>query len=170
MLRVLVVVCAFGAFASVAFSQNVPSFNWTKEVGASGTDSIAGVGTDAAGNVYVAGTTGSPQFPVKAAVQGQMGSSGLYRIGSSGYAALGLSSVAAIAVDPQNPATVFVVSQGKLLKSTDSGVTSSTTTLPSTQARSVALQPRNDQGDFRVDLRRPGFAEATADGGATDAR
>ena len=141
MLRVLTALCALGSFA---FAQSVPSFNWTKEVGPSGAESIAGVGTDAAGNVYVAGSTSSPQFPVKAAVQGQMASSGLFRISGTGYTGLGLSSVAAIAVDPQNPATIFASSNGRLMKSTDSGATFSATNLSSTQVVALAFQPGND--------------------------
>ncbi len=67
--RLLLVACAFG---SLAFSRNLPTFQWAQEVDASGTDSLAGVGTDAQGNVYVAGSTSSPKFPVQSAVQSHL--------------------------------------------------------------------------------------------------
>jgi hypothetical protein len=35
------------AFASLALSQQLPSYQWMKELDASGTDSLAGLGTDA---------------------------------------------------------------------------------------------------------------------------
>ncbi len=107
MLRVVAVVCAFGAFA---VSPSVPRFNWTKEVGPSGAESIAGVtGRMRPGMFMSRGRRRLLSFRVKSAVQGQMASSGLYRISASGYTGLGLSSVDSIAVDPQNTSWLFVV-------------------------------------------------------------
>ena len=51
-------------------------------------------GVDAQGNTYIAGSTLSASFPVKAAVQNHLASAGLYRIDGPGpaYTALGLTS------------------------------------------------------------------------------
>jgi Beta-propeller repeat len=61
-------------FAIVPFcsAQNFPAFRWIQEVDGSGLDQFTGMGTDAAGNIYIAGTTGSPNFPVKNAVQSHL--------------------------------------------------------------------------------------------------
>ena len=133
--RLLLVACAFG---SLAFSQSLPTYQWVQEVDGSGTDSLAGLGTDSQGNIYVAGTTASRSYPTKAAVQGSIASSGLYRINGAVWSALQLSSVAAIAFDPQNANTLYAVSSGKLVKSSDGGTTFSATSLPSSQASSIA--------------------------------
>jgi hypothetical protein len=133
------------AFVSIGFSQSLPSYQLMQEVDASGMDSLAGLGTDAHGNVYLAGSTSSPHFPVKNAVQAAIASSGLYRISGAVYTALGLSSCSAVALDPQNPAVIFAISKGVLVKSANSGVAFGPTTLPSSQVNSVAIQPGNDQ-------------------------
>ncbi len=77
MLRFSFAVCALvslgsspSAFAqSAAAPQNVAAFQWINQVDSSGQDSVAGLGIDAAGNSYVAGSTYSPNFPVLNAVQ-----------------------------------------------------------------------------------------------------
>jgi uncharacterized protein (TIGR03437 family) len=63
---------AFLSMAPFCTSQNLPAFNWIKEVDGSGLDQFTGMGTDAQGNIYLAGTTSSPNFPVKSAVQRQL--------------------------------------------------------------------------------------------------
>lgn len=140
--RLLVAVCAL---ASVALSQQLPSYQWVKEVDGSGADTFAGLGTDAQGNIYIAGSTLSSQFPVKSAVQAQIASAGLYLINGTSSTALGLSSASAIAVDPQSPSTLYAVSHAALVKSVDGGVTFAPATLPSSSVSSIAIEPGNDQ-------------------------
>jgi hypothetical protein len=60
---------AFLALAPLCCTQTLPAFRWIVEVDSSGSDQLAGLGTDAQGNIYLAGTTRSPNFQVKAAVQ-----------------------------------------------------------------------------------------------------
>ena len=56
-------------FVSIpAFAAPGSSFQWIEKVG-SGQDSYTGLATDAQGNVYIAGSTDSPDFPVKSPVQ-----------------------------------------------------------------------------------------------------
>lgn len=160
--RLIVTACAF---VSLALSQKLPSFQWVQEVDASGTDSLAGLGTDAQGNIYIAGSTLSRNFPVKAAVQGSILSSGLYRIDGTAWTPLGLRSASAIAADPQNPATLYAVSSGALLKSTDGGASFSATSLPSYAAGALAIQPGNDQVLFAATYDH-GVLKS-ADGGTT---
>lgn len=133
------------AFVSIAFSQDLPSFRWASRLDASGQNtSVAGVGTDSQGNVYVAGTTSTLHFPVKNALQPVMAAVGLYRINGSSSTPLGLARCSSLALDPQNPAQIYAVSNGALLKSLDSGATFNATTL-SSDVYSVAIEPGNDQ-------------------------
>jgi uncharacterized protein (TIGR03437 family) len=69
---------AFAFLATIPFcsAQNFPAFNWIQEVDGSGMDQFTGIGADAAGNVYVVGSTTSPNFPVKSAVQNHLASPG----------------------------------------------------------------------------------------------
>jgi hypothetical protein len=137
----------FLAFSQIVFSQNLHAFRWVTEVDASGGDSFAGLGVDAQGNTYIAGSTYSANFPVKAAVQNHLASDGLYRIDGTGsaYVALGLTSASSIAVDPLNANTLYATSSGALLRSTDGGTTFSALTLPSSQVLVLAIDPTNDQ-------------------------
>jgi hypothetical protein len=48
--------------------QSLSGFRWIVEIDGSGSGQLAGLGTDAQGNFYLAGTTRSPQFQVKSAV------------------------------------------------------------------------------------------------------
>jgi hypothetical protein len=66
------VAIAFLAVAPFCFAQTFPAFNWIQEVDGSGKDTFAGMCADAQGNVYIVGSTSSPKFPVKAAVQGHL--------------------------------------------------------------------------------------------------
>src|SRR5690242_18854324 len=104
-------VAAF-ALASAAFSQDLPGFRWVKQLDNSGLNSaLAGVGTDAQGNVYIAGTTLSRHFPTKNAIQPAFASAGLYRLTNGAWKPLGLSYGSALALDPLNPARIFAVSK-----------------------------------------------------------
>ncbi len=60
------------AFAALGRSQTLYSFQWIVEVDGSGSDQLAGLGMDAQGNIYLTGTTESPNFQVKAAVQNHL--------------------------------------------------------------------------------------------------
>jgi uncharacterized protein (TIGR03437 family) len=161
-IRLLIATCAL---VSVVGAQKLPGFQWVQEVDGSGTDSLAGLATDAMGNIYIAGSTLSPKFPVKAAVQGVPASSGLYRINGVTSTALGLISASAIAVDPQNPNTIFAVSQGALVKSTNGGIAFSPTSLLTSHAFSISFQPGNDQILFAATIDQG--VQKSADGGAT---
>jgi uncharacterized protein (TIGR03437 family) len=70
---------AFAFFTLFPFccAQVFPAFRWIEEVDGSGKDQFIGLGTDAFGNVYVAGNTTSPNFQVKSAVQNHLAASGL---------------------------------------------------------------------------------------------
>ncbi len=135
------------ALSQLAFSQALPAFQWVKQLDASGSDSVAGLGVDRQGNSYIAGSTYAATFPVKSAVQSHLASAGLYRIDGTGpaYAALGLTSASSIAVDPQSPSTLYATSSGSLFRSTDGGATFSMLPLPSSSLFSVAINPSNDK-------------------------
>lgn len=60
------------ALVPLVCAQTLPAFQWIVQVDGSGSDQLAGLGTDAQGNVYLAGTTQSPNFQVKSAVQNHL--------------------------------------------------------------------------------------------------
>ncbi len=160
---------AFAALAliSFAFAQSLPAIRWVHQVDGSGSDTFAGLATDSQGNSYVAGSTLSTNFPVQAAAQSHLASAGLYRIDGPGstYAALGLTSASSIAVDPQDPRTLYATSLGAVLRSTDGGVTFSSLPLPSSSPRMIAINPDNDQILYAVTFDQ-GILRST-DAGAT---
>lgn len=160
---------AAAALILPAFCQSfhaLPAFQWIKEVDSSGMDTFVGLGVDAVGNTYIAGATSSAAFPVKAAQQSQIASSGLYRIDGPGsaYVTLGLASAYAVVVDPQSPNTIYAASNGIVVKSTSGGVTFTNLSLPSSSISVLAISPATeilyaatyDQGLFK-----------SADGGVT---
>ena len=155
------------ALSQLAQAQNFPSLRWVKQVDGSGVDSFAGLGVDAQGNTYIAGSTYSNAFPVKAAAQSHIASAGLYRIDGAGsaYAVLGLTASYVVAVDPLNPTTIYASSTGKLLKSTDGGASFSTLPLATSEIFGLAINPANDQILYAATLDQ-GVAKST-DGGAT---
>jgi uncharacterized protein (TIGR03437 family) len=158
---------AVSATIPLAFSQNLPAFRWVHEVDNSGVDSFVGLGVDAQGNTYIAGSTLSATFPVKNAVQNHLVSAGLYRIDGPGpaYTALGLTSAQSVTVDPQNANTLYATSSGALLRSTDGGVTFAPLTLPSSQIATLAINPASDSILYAGTFDQ-GILKST-DGGAT---
>ena len=142
--RLLFAVCSLVAAAS---AQMLPSYQWVKELDASGSDTFAGLATDAQGNIFVAGSTMSLAFPVKAALQSHSASSGLYRIDGPGpaYTALGLASASSIAIDPQNSSILYAASSGSLVLSVDGGFTFRSQSSPSAHVNSVVIDPSNGQ-------------------------
>ncbi len=143
MLRLSVLILA----VPLCHSQTFPSIRWIQEVGGTGTDSLAGIGADAAGNVYLAGSTLNANFPVKSAVQNHLASLGIFRIDGPGsaYTSLGLSTASSIVVDSQNPAVLLAASAGAGMKSTDGGNTWTTLPIPSSTVEAIAIDASNDQ-------------------------
>jgi uncharacterized protein (TIGR03437 family) len=68
------------AITTFCYPQNLPVFRWIQEVDGSGLDKFAGLGTDGHGNTYVAGSTQSPNFPTRLAVQNHSASPGRYDV------------------------------------------------------------------------------------------
>jgi hypothetical protein len=137
-------------FSFIASAQTYPAYRWDVQVDGSGLDSFAGLGVDAQGNTYIAGSTYSPNFPVQNAVQSQSMSAGLYSISGTGpaFTRLGPIGASAVFVDPVNPNVLYVILSGpgneNLVKSTDGGATFSQISGLS-GASSLAIDPANDQ-------------------------
>jgi uncharacterized protein (TIGR03437 family) len=158
----------FGLFIPLCFSQTFPALRWVQQLDNSGVDSFTGLGTDAQGNIYVAGGTLSASFPVKSAVQNNLASAGLYRIDGPGsaYTRLSLNRVLTnLAADPVNPNVFYAVSSGSGVKSVDGGNTWTALTIPSQQIQQFAVDPQNDQTIY-VAAFDIGVLKST-DGGAT---
>jgi uncharacterized protein (TIGR03437 family) len=146
------------------------AFQWIRQIGGSQGQSIAGMATDSQGNVYVAGNTGSIDFPTKSAAQVKPGGSGLYRIDGPGTPVQnlylsGLSSVAALSVDPQNANTVYAASVQGLFRTTDAGATWSNLGSFTVPVDTVAIDP-SASNVLYAGTSGEGILKST-DGGAT---
>ena len=88
----------------------------------SGGDQVNAIATDSQGNTYIAGQTGSADFPVKNALKGPAVT--LYRSDAGGpftpLASVG-ASVTEIAVEPSNSAIAYILTTQGLFKTTDAG-------------------------------------------------
>jgi uncharacterized protein (TIGR03437 family) len=103
-----------------------PELAYQKTIGGSAADVGRAVATDAAGNVYIAGTTTSPDFPVVNAYQKRIGGV-LARASTDGGKTWTLpaipEAVYAVAGTAKAPATIYAGTAKSLFKSTDSGKT-----------------------------------------------
>ncbi len=156
------------AIPPVAFCQNLPALQWIQQLDNSGADAFSGMGTDAQGNVYVAGSTLSPNLPLKAAVQSTLASAGVYRIDGAGsaYSRLAVNwLLSSLAADPRNPNVFYAVSSGAGVKSVDGGNTWTALTIASKQVEQFVVDPSNDQNVYAAALDL-GVLKS-ADGGVT---
>lgn len=91
----------------------------------SGTDQIKAIATDRAGNIYVAGSTTSLDFPTKSAVQPQFGEWLIHRSINRGvsWQAISNPSEAPLAIlpHPTDPAVILAASESGIFKTTDGG-------------------------------------------------
>ena len=135
-------------FATLAFScvalaaDSAPTLDWVKITGGSGSSSVAAAVSDAHGNLYIAGSTSSQDFPTTSAAQAVPGGSMLVRINLATAAATrlypaNLPPISFAAAAPANPGTFYAASGNEVFKSTDDG---STWTLLSSFASSVNIQ------------------------------
>ena len=90
-------------------------------------DSIQATATDSSGNIYVAGTTFSAQFPVSNAQQAAFGDTSILRTTDLGATWARLASppggASNIAPDPTTPQVLFASGSMGIFKSSDSGQT-----------------------------------------------
>jgi uncharacterized protein (TIGR03437 family) len=93
----------------------------------SGQNSVQAVATDSIGNIYLAGTTSSPDFPVKNAAQPTFGDARIMRSTDFGATWKPVGSppadVKALAVDPVTPQVLFAGGSSAIYKSADGGQT-----------------------------------------------
>jgi hypothetical protein len=103
-----------------------PALNFSKSFGGSGTDTGSSVAVDADGNIYIAGSTNSPDFPIASAIQPKIGGTTLRSSIDSGKtwsAPVIPDPVYAVAGSPKAPATLFAGTINGIYKSGDSGQT-----------------------------------------------
>jgi len=93
--------------------------------GGSGQNSIQAIGTDSRGNIYVAGTTSSPDFAVKNAAQPVFGEARILRTTDLGTTWTRVGSppqdVNVVVPDPVTPQVLFAAGDKGIYKSTDGG-------------------------------------------------
>jgi photosystem II stability/assembly factor-like uncharacterized protein len=118
--------------------------------GGSGRTSIQAIATDASGNVYVAGTTSSPDLPVMNAAQPQMGESRIMRSLDQGATWTQLANPPTdpqiVVADPYSPQILFSGGHQGIYKSTDGGQTWRTVYPVQSSAQGVtglAIDPGN---------------------------
>lgn len=122
--RTIAVALLCVSYAAVAQreSRSVPLVSFA----GSGQESIEAMVADAQGNIYIAGTTTSPDFPVVAAWQPQIGESAVMRSSDSGATWTKLTTPSAglqtIQPDPLNAKILFAASSTAIYKSTDAGL------------------------------------------------
>ena len=105
-----------------------PVIQWIRTTGGSGNSSVAAAVADPRGNLYIAGSTTSLDFPTMAAAQAVAGGSMLVRINlANGNATrlfpANLVSITAAAAALSNPGTLYAASGNQIFKSTDAGST-----------------------------------------------
>ena len=159
---------ALAVLAPFACSQNLPSVLWSQPLDKAGLDTFAGLATDAQGNIYVAGSTLSANFPVKSAVQSQLMTGGLYRIDGPGsaYSRVGVNFViSTVVADPRNSNVLYGTSNGSPIRSLDAGNTWMPLPIPSSLIQSFTVDPSNDRNVYAAAFDTGVFK--STDGGAT---
>lgn len=119
----------FLAIATAAYSADfAPSLQWVQTAGSSGINMVTATAIDTKGNLYVAGTTTSLDFPTTSASQPAAGGSVLARIdlatgNSSRLYPAGPTAIQFAAAVPSNPGTLLAASASQVWKSADAGAT-----------------------------------------------
>lgn len=174
--RYLVLAFVFASNAAAQISLR-PAF--TQVFGGSGTESITAVAVDQSGNIIVAGTTTSFDFPTVNAFQSVNPGRPLMFSPDAGITWKPLADqspvgATAIAVDPTDPNTIYVGGSDRVYKSTDGGAHFTFTDLPLVQypfgtvrssVSDLAVDPRNAKVIYVARLQN-GIAKS-ADGGVT---
>jgi hypothetical protein len=113
-------------------SAGVPTYSTF--LGGKSRDTASGLTVDALGRPYVTGWTFSTDFPLRNAIQTQLGGSPALKTTDGGgtwtaiKSGLNATGVRAIAVDPENSSTLYAATEGDgAFKSTDGGASWSTT-------------------------------------------
>ncbi len=115
-------------FSNLIIQAQSPQYKWLRQLGGLGTDTVVGIGLDAAGNTYVAGNTDSPDFPTLNALQPRAGGATFYRLDVASGATTALNGLTpgtaySFAVDPRDPHTLYAATSGGVAVSHDSGLT-----------------------------------------------
>jgi uncharacterized protein (TIGR03437 family) len=149
-----------------------PTVTYSTYIGGTGTMSVSKIAVDGTGNLYVAGSVSSPDFPLVHPIQQFSTNVGLFHSADQGSTwgpastAIGTAKISALASDPSNPAVAYAASSRGVFKTTNSGAvwTLSSTGLPNDEVTSIALDPLTPATLYACT--REGFFKTT-DGAAT---
>lgn len=152
-----VIACRYAAVLCLAVAagtaaETATTATWEKRFGGSDFDRLRALTTDAAGNIYAAGTTKSLDLPARGVFAAPRGTN-LFRWTMGETQAVRLASVAggsvlAIGTNAVSPAIVYVSTSSGLMRTADGGATWSMVHLPAfpsatAAVRSIAVDPEN---------------------------
>src|SRR5947209_4403557 len=108
---------------SVAVAQGA-AYQWTRQIGGSGSDVVLGMGIDRDGNTYVVGNTDSSDYPTLNAHQPMPGWSPIYLVDEQTGTVTkvripGVSVTPSVALGACDPVTIYAVAGTKLFRSVD---------------------------------------------------
>ncbi|MEP6537269.1 MAG: SBBP repeat-containing protein [Bryobacteraceae bacterium] len=128
MQKLLIVVLGLAISWTAGAADFAPALQWVKTAGGSGNTAVAAAMADARGNLYIAGSTTSLDFPTTSGTQATPGGSMLVRIDiATGSAArllpANLPAINSLAAAPAAPATLYAAAGSQVWKSNDAGST-----------------------------------------------
>src|SRR5258708_1249819 len=123
-----------------------PVIRFANKLGGTNSNQVAGVTTDARGNMYIAGSTASLDFPVLKALQPKAGGSTFFRLDGNQFSPAlnpGVLSLTHLAASLQQPGLLYASNAGALQQSVDGGDTWTSIPAVPNSVSDIAIDPTN---------------------------